>query len=173
MEVRARLGSSPFTVHSFWHDLPRTLIVYQADDQIAANRDAAEELQKEIRRRSANHTVPIVADRNLTEAQQKDHHLIWIGYPKTNPGVPLTFGTHSFEVNGNLFAHARSAVIAAGTNPKSPRHSLVIVAGLGAEATRSAALQLVNLRHDAGIVVLPHGQGAWEMLATARRELKK
>ncbi len=164
---RAALGHSPFTVRSFWHDLPDTIIVYQADEQVAANRDAAEELQKLIRRRSANYTVPIRADRDLTDADWKDRHIIWIGYPHSDFGLPATFGPHSFQVEGSLFAHARSAVIAAGANPKSPNRSFVIVAGLGVDATRSAALQLVNLRHDSEVVVLPYGQGAWEMLAPA------
>lgn len=173
-EERAALGLSPFTVRSFWHDLPQTLIVYQNGAEAAANRDAAEELQKAIRVRSANHTVPIVADANLTTADQKNRHIIWIGYPKAKVGVPVAFGSRSFEIDGDIFANARSAVIAAGSNPNSPQYSFVIVAGLSAEATRSAALRLVNTGRDADIVILPHGQGPWEMLAAGTyRDLKK
>ncbi len=178
---RARRGSSPFSVRSFWHDLQRTLIVYWADEEAAANRDAAEELQKMIRSRSANHTVPIVAHQDLKPEDRKDRHLIYIGWPhvlknalNNEIGMPVLFGERSIQTSERVFAHSRSGVIVATINPFAERYSVVIVAGLSAEATRSAALRLADIGHDADLVVLPHGQGAWELLVpTTVQDLKK
>jgi hypothetical protein len=50
-------------------------------------------------------------------------------------GLPITFGTASFVLRGETYAHPGSAVIVAGSNVLDPRYSIVVYAGLGAEAT--------------------------------------
>ena len=54
---------------------------------------------------------------------------------KLAKGLPVTFRDGSFVLKDKTYAHAGSAVVAAGGNPLNPRYSVVIYAGLGAEAT--------------------------------------
>src|SRR5262249_10980007 len=107
---RARVGPV-FAVRSFWAELPRTLIVYGAADEADANHDAAEQMQKLIRRSSANHTVPIMCDCDVTDEDLKDRHLILIGRPDTNnvtqrfaDALPVRFGPRSVRVGADLLA---------------------------------------------------------------------
>ena len=65
-----------------------------------------------------------------------------IGRPDSNAvaarlvkGLPVTFGPASFVLRGETYAHPGSAVVVAGSNPLNPRYSVVVFAGLGAEAT--------------------------------------
>jgi hypothetical protein len=154
-----------YTVHSFHHDLEKTLIVYGTLDETYTNREAAEALQQAIRQ-GPNITVPIKADKDVTDADLKDRHLLLIGRPDSNrciarfkDALPITFGPRSFTVGKDSYAHAGSAVIAAGENPLNPRYSLVVVAGLdGASTLRNAANPAAGGR-AAEVVVLANGQG--------------
>jgi hypothetical protein len=169
--ARARTGPA-FSANAFWHDLPRTLIVYGTADEADANRDAAEQMQRLIRASSANHTVPIKSDREIKDDDLKDWHLILIGRPDSNAlvqrfadALPVRFGPRSVRVGADLLANARSAVIAAGANPLGSRHGLVVLAGLSAEATREAAMKFPDhTREAADAVALPHGAGATPLL---------
>ncbi|HYT73102.1 MAG TPA: M1 family aminopeptidase, partial [Vicinamibacterales bacterium] len=178
----ARVGPT-FSLQSLWSELPQTLIVYGTADDHFANRDAAQQMQRLIRSSSANHTVPIKADRDVKNEDLKDRHLILIGRPDSNALVqrfadllPVRFGPRSVRVGPDLLANARSAVIAAAANPLGMRHVLIVVAGLSAEATRDTAMKFTEHTHQAAdVVVLPHGAGATPLLMpTAKlvRELR-
>jgi len=89
---------------------------------------------------------------------------------------PVTFGWRSFVARDATYAHALSAVIASGDNPATPRYSVVVLAGLSAEATTRTPKALFH-RHAAGAnaIVLPHGQKAKPLVMTepaARRAAK-
>jgi hypothetical protein len=154
-----------FSVHSFHQELEQTLIVYGTLDEIYTNREAAEALQAAIRN-GPNITVPVKADRDVTDADLKDHHLLLIGRPDSNrcvarfkAAVPVTFGTRSFAAGKECYAHANSAVLAAGENPLNPRYSLVVVAGLDAASTLRAAPTLAGGEgREAEVVVLANGE---------------
>jgi hypothetical protein len=171
------------SVRAFWSNLPETLIVYGTRDEAAANLDAAQEMQKSIRSSSANHTVPIKSDREATDADLEGKHVILIGRPDANAltqrfadEMPVRFGWRCLRAAGDTFAHPLSGAIAAATNPLSPKHSLIVVAGLSAAGTRSAATRFTGETHAAAdAVVLPYGMGAYPLLAPGAklsRELK-
>jgi phospholipase B-like protein/peptidase M1-like protein len=178
---RARVGPA-FSVQTFWAEMPETIIVYGTKDEAAGNLDAARQMQQNLRRSSANHTVRIMRDVDVKDPDLKDRHVILIGRPDVNlltqrfaDELPVRFGWRSVRVAGDTLAHSLSAVIAAGANPLGPRHSLVVVAGLSAEATRSAAIRFSEETHQAAdVVILPHGTGAAPMLIDAKltRDLK-
>jgi hypothetical protein len=161
---RLETSGSMFNVRSFWNDLPNTVIVYGTQAEAAANYDAAQELQKTIRSSSDNFTLPILSDREATDAALKDKHVLLIGRPDTNSWTekfatqfPVQFGWRSFQVQGDWYAHARSAVLVAGFSPLNVKRSLVLIAGLSAEATRTAAVNFVSkATHGADVVVLPN-----------------
>ncbi len=121
-------------------------------------------------------------DREVTNSDLKNRHLILIGRPDANQltqrfvdEFPVQFGWRSFRVGADTFAHPLSAVIAAASNPLGPKHSLIVVAGLSAEGTRSAALRFSGETHRAAdVVILPHGQGAAPLLLNSKlaRDLK-
>jgi hypothetical protein len=131
-----------WSIFSFEKEPDKALIVYGTLKDRSAQREAADELARKIARRWSNHDVPIKADTEVTDADLKGHHLLLIGRPDCNAvtgrvaeGLPVTFGAASFVLRGETYAHAGSAVIAAGSNPLNPRYSAVVYAGLGAEAT--------------------------------------
>ena len=85
------------------------------------NREAAEALQRAIVQKWSNVTVPIKSDKDVTDADLRTHHLLLIGRPDSNAvlermkdALPLTFGSRSFTVGQESYAHANSAVLAAG-----------------------------------------------------------
>src|SRR5262249_8271967 len=151
---------------------------------LATNREAAEALQRGIVERGSNFTVPIKADKDVTDADLQSHHVLLIGRPDSNAVVnrfrdalPVTFGSRSFVVRNQTYAHARSAVIAAGENPLNKRFSIVVLAGLGGESTLEAPAALTGRKAAAAeVLVLPHGEKPRALVVPARelvRELKE
>ncbi len=156
--------SGPFSVTTYYAELDQSLIVYGTFDETPTNREAAEALQQAIRTHHANFTVPIKADRDVTADDMKKNHLILIGRPDSNRLVerirqilPVKFGSRSYQVRGEIYAHCGSAVMAAAANPDNPRFSVVVVAGLEAASTLKAAPRLPHMP-AAEVVVLPHGE---------------
>jgi hypothetical protein len=163
-----------FTVTSFGRDEEHTLIVYGTGTETPTNREAAEALQKAMRERFSNFTIPVKADRDVTEDELKTHHLVLVGRPDSNSLVerfrkawPVAFGKRSFVVAGDTYAHEGSALVAAAENPLNPRYSVVVLAGLSADATWHTPRQL--LRQGRGeVLLLPHGMAAQPMVLPAR-----
>jgi Phospholipase B len=156
--------SGPFAVTTFYAELDQSLIVYGTLDESPTNREAAEALQQAIRARHANFTVPIKADRDVTAEDLKKNHVLLIGRPDSNrllerirDMLPIKFGSQSFHVRGETYAHCGSAVMAAAANPDNPRFSVVVIAGLDAASTLKAAPRLPPMP-AAEVVVLPHGE---------------
>jgi hypothetical protein len=169
------LDGGPFDVVRFLSELERTLIVYGTQDEPASNREAAETLQKGLVERGPNITVVVKSDREATDDDLKNHHLLLIGRPDSNSVVarvrtalPVTFGRQSFAVRGETYGHANSAVIAAAENPLNKRYSVVVAAGLNAASTLRVANQLAGLGTTAEVVVYPSGAAARGMVVPAR-----
>src|SRR6516165_1765074 len=126
----AKLNGGIYSVGTWYGDLENTLIVYGTGDEAATNREAAEALQKAIIQRHSNFTVPIKSDREVTRDDLSSHHLLLIGRPDCNAVVqqfrshfPITFGSRSFSVRNEAYAHAMTAIVAAADNPSNGRYS--------------------------------------------------
>jgi hypothetical protein len=173
----AQNNGGAYSVHSFLIEPKKTLIVYGTADETPTNKEAAKILQQAIRQSWCNVTVPIKTDKEATEEDLKSHHLLLIGRPDCNSLVqrfqaelPVDFGSRSFRVRQDNYAHALSAVIAATDNPSNRRYSMVVIAGLSAESTRSAASALLLQQGPVGnVLVLAHGAKAQTVVAPTRQ----
>lgn len=159
---------NPFTILTFDTELERTLIVYGTADEKTANQEAARLLQQSLRRREHNISVPIFSDADITEENLRTHHIVLIGRPGCNAvtdrwskSFPVRFGTASFEIRNEHFAHPDSAVVCAATNPLNRRFSTVCLAGLSCEGTMRVvpSFEEENFIY-AQVVVFPHGREA-------------
>src|SRR5262249_39841084 len=104
-----------FAVKTFAENPEHTLIIYGTRGDAAAHRAAAEELQKLIRDAWSNVTVPMESDEHVTEDDLKTNHVILVGRPTTNAvaekyakAFPVEFGSSSFVLNKDLYAHPGS-----------------------------------------------------------------
>ncbi len=122
----------------------KAMIVYGTADEEAANREAAEKLQKAIAESGSNVMLPIKSDVEVMgdASALADHHLLLVGRPSCNRVAervakvfPVQFGVCSFSLCGKLYANPDSALLITGTNPFNDRYSAVMLAGLSAEAT--------------------------------------
>ncbi len=150
-----------WSIDSFEAEPELALIVYGTLRDRDAQREAAELLQRRIARRGSNFSVAIKSDTEATDDDLKNHHVLLIGRPSANSatarlaeGLSIRFGEASFAVRGDTYAHADSAVVAAGNNPLNPRYSIVAYAGLGARATRQCVESLPGRGGEAAEVVL-------------------
>jgi hypothetical protein len=158
-------GSGLWSIDSAQAEPELALIVYGTQKEAHAQREAAERLQRSLQRSWKNATVPIKADDEVKNEDLKGHHLFLIGRPDSNAivgrlakEVPVTFGPASFVVRGKTYAHPASAVIAAGSNPMNPRYSVVLFAGLSAEATWRCVLSATGRFGQASqVLLLPDG----------------
>ncbi|HLJ94343.1 MAG TPA: C45 family autoproteolytic acyltransferase/hydrolase [Gemmataceae bacterium] len=177
----AKQAGGVFSVLSFYADLEHSLIVYGTGNEVAANREAAEALQRGIIERHSNFTVPIKTDRDVTAADLQSHHLLLIGRPDTNAlverfrkALPVGFGHGSFTVGHETYAHAGSAVIAAGVNPRNSRYSLVVFAGLSADSTYHAPAALLKGNQAAAeVLVLPNHEKPRSLVVPAAELVKE
>jgi hypothetical protein len=131
-----------WTVYSFDAEPEQALIVYGTLGDRAAQREAAEHLQRTLARRFSNFLIPIKADTAVDDSELEERHVLLVGRPATNrvaarctKKLPVAFNQGSFAVREETYAHPGSAVIVAGENPLNPRFSVVLYAGLGAAAT--------------------------------------
>jgi hypothetical protein len=131
-----------WTIYSFEAEPERSLIVFGTLGDRAAQREAAEQLQRTLARRFSNLLIPIKSDIAVDDSELREVHILLVGRPATNrisarcaKQLPVAFGPGSFTVRDEVYAHPESAVIVAGENPLNPRFSTVIYGGLGAAAT--------------------------------------
>jgi hypothetical protein len=170
-----------WSIFSFEKEPQKALIVYGTRKDRNAQREAADALARKIQRRWSNVDVPIKADTDVSESDLKEHHLLLIGRPETNSvaakvvrGLPVTFGSASFIVRKETYAHPGSAVVAAGENPLNPRYSVVVFAGLGAEATWQCVRRLPEETWGDGcvteVLLMPAGSSAKPIIVSAIEE---
>ncbi len=144
-DVQARKASGRFwSVDAFERQLDSTLIIYGTLAEADAQREAAVMLQRKLAGRWANITVPIKADKDVTDNDILRNHILLIGRPATNritarfaDALPLHFGPASFKLRDQAYAHPHTAIVAAGPNPlaSAKDRSVVVFAGLSAEGT--------------------------------------
>jgi hypothetical protein len=167
-----------YSIASFERDFEHSLIVYGTGAEAAANREAADALQKLIRESGSNFTIAVRSDKEVTDAELKANHLLLIGRPDSNAVVkrfasalPIAFGSRSFVVRGKTYAHPLSTVIVAAENPLNQCASLVVLAGLSAESTWHApAAWRRHSRPSPEVLLLAHGN-APQALVLPKREL--
>jgi len=182
--LAARSNGGPFNILTFETELEQALIVYGTLDEASANREAAHKLQEALRRREFNITIPIKRDDDVIDNDLKNHHLVLIGRPDSNrlvarfrEALPIRFGPHSFEVRGEAYAHAETAVLMAAENPLNKRYSMIVIAGLSGLAT----LQTVPRFEDesltyAEVVILPYNRDEVSLVMPPKelvRELRR
>lgn len=163
-------GDGPdWSIDAFDSEPDKALIVYGTLRDAHAQREAATLLQDKIARRWGNYTVPIKSDSEVTDQDLKANHLLLIGRPATNKvaarfadSLPIAFGPASFSIGDATYAHAGSAIVAAGANPLAKsRYSLVVFAGLSAESTRECVAKLFDKGSGpAPAVLMPAGGSA-------------
>jgi hypothetical protein len=142
-DARARQAAGRYwAVDSFERELDKTLIVYGTIAEVDSQREAAETLVRKLAARWANIIVPIKADKDVTDEMIKDCHVLLLGRPAVNrlsarfaKALPIDFGAVSFTLVGETYAHPLTAIVAAGPSPLAANRSVVIFAGLSAEAT--------------------------------------
>ena len=135
-------GAASWSVDSFEAEPEQAVIVYGTLKEADAQREAADRLQRQIRRRWSNVTAPILADNDANRDNLKGKHVLLVGRPDSNSvagrlasRLPVAFGPASFVLRGKTYANAKTSLIVAGPNPDDPARSVVLFAGLSAEAT--------------------------------------
>jgi Phospholipase B len=142
-DARSRKASGRFwSIDSFERQLDKTLIIYGTLAEADAQREAASSIQHKVASRWSNLLIPIKADTEVTDDELKAAHILVVGRPTTNrltarlaKAFPVEFGEASFRVVGDTYAHPHSAIVAAGPSPWTASRSVVVFAGLSAEAT--------------------------------------
>lgn len=158
-------NGNSWVVDSFEDEPQQALIVFGTKADTAANREAAELLQKNIAARWHNYIVPAKADVDVTDDDLKSHHVLLIGRPAANSvtarcadTLNVKFGSQSFVIGKETYAHPKSAVLFAAENPQSNRYSLVVYAGLSADATWHAVQAFPDCGgKGAEAIILAHG----------------
>ncbi|MBY0524226.1 MAG: hypothetical protein K2R98_12550 [Gemmataceae bacterium] len=173
----AKANGGAYSILSFYAEQQQTLIVYGTLDEIAANQETAELLRKGIRDKWSNRTVTVLSDKQVMEEDLRTHHVLLIGRPDSNAVVqkfqnslPIAFGPRSFTARWEGYAHPNSAVIAAADNPLNKRYSMVVLAGLSAEATYRTPDALLHVKLAPEVLVLPNG-GKSKSLVIPAKEL--
>lgn len=167
-----------WAVESYEIQPEKTLIIYGTKQDVHLQREAATLLQRKIARRWSNVTIPIKSEEEVEDDDLRKHHLLLIGRPATNGiaarcqdegTLPVRFGEASFDLNGETYAHARSAVVIADANPFNDRYQVIVYAGLSAEATHRA-IEHREERHSpmAEIVLFPAGQRPRRLCISAK-----
>ena len=165
----------PVNVLGWMIDPDSTIIVYGTLADVAGNKAAALELQKAFSAKWWNSDLPILADKDASDAKLKGKHVLLIGRPEVNAitkkfaaAFPVQFGPASATVNGKLYAHERTAVIVGGVNPLDAKFSAVAVAGFSADATYCAAQSLTS-SPGAEILLFPRGSSAVPLVAKSKQ----
>lgn len=145
---------NPWTIFSHEVEPDRVLVVYGTLRDETAHREAGEQLQVEVARRFANVRPPLKSDSEVTDAELAANYVLLVGHPSVNriadrllaesTSFPVQFGPQSFAVAGDIHANPTSWVIAAGQNPLSDRHSMVVFAGLDAASTWRSVRDLIE-----------------------------
>jgi hypothetical protein len=160
----ARANGGRYGLFGFYSDLNDSLIVYGTTNEEATNRETATLLQKAIARSWPNIYVPIRSDREATSEELKSHHLLLVGRPSTNAvleqmhdALPIAFGSQSFTVGQDVYAHWRTGVVAAAENPLNARFTIVALSGLSADATLGLPAELTaKIENNCDLLLLPH-----------------
>jgi hypothetical protein len=109
--------------------------VYGTSGEAGANRYAAEQVQKHFLDWFEN-SVPVKKDFEVTDAELRDHDIVFIGRPETNSALDFwkaKIGLHYefavFRVDGKDHASEYEALAWAAPNPLDAKHMVLVLAG--------------------------------------------
>jgi hypothetical protein len=170
-----RVGGATFAVNHWLAAPESAIIIYGTRAESAANREAAAALRDGVLKGAWNVAIPMKSDSEVSEADLKGKHVLLVGRPATNAvatrhaaAFPLTFGSGSVRIIDQHYAHEGTAIVAAGTNPTDPRFSVVLIAGLSADATYRAAGRAVQ-QVSGEVCILPASGAARPIVVTRTR----
>jgi hypothetical protein len=126
--------------------LGTALIVYGTTTDAAANRYAAETLQRHWNDRYESQ-VPIRKDFEVTEAELASHDVVFVGRPETNSALHawqsalnLAWDQTVFSAGGKEYGSEYDALALAARNPKNGKRMVLVLAGNSAlETVRNAS----------------------------------
>ena len=133
-----------FLANDIMSRLGSALIVYGTTTDAAANRYAAETLQRRWNERFES-LVPIRKDFEVTEAELANHDVVFVGRPETNSALHawqsalhLDWEQSVFSAGGKEYASEYDALALAARNPQNGKRMVLVVAG-------NSALETVRL----------------------------
>lgn len=164
-DVQADFKSlNPWTIFAHEVEPDRVLIVYGTVRDRAAQKEAAEHLQKEIARRFSNVLPSLKSDEAVTDEELSSHYLLLVGRPATNrvsariveksTNFSARFGEQSFVLDAETYAHPQTSIVVAAENPFNSRYSAVMFAGLCATSTWRSVRDLPEITQPDPQVIL-------------------
>ena len=139
-------GGAVFQLTDLERRLPTAIIVYGTGPDAGANRHAAEELRRKYLQSYDPVEVALRKDFEVSEAELKDHDVIFIGRPESNSAlarlaarIGLRYEGEAFELSGKTYASERQALVLAASSPLNPERMIVVIAGNSALETVRAA----------------------------------
>ncbi len=124
--------------------LGTAIIVYGTTTDAAANRYAAETLQRRWNERYES-LVPLRKDFEVTEAELASHDIVFVGRPETNAALRtwqaalnLNYDQNVFTAGGSTYASEYAALALAARNPQNAKRMVLVLAG-------NSALETVRL----------------------------
>jgi hypothetical protein len=127
--------------------LASAVIVYGTVREAGANRYAAEQMQARFLDRYESQ-VPIYKDFEVSDDLLRHRDVVFVGRPETNSALAawaaklgVSYNGASFEIDGNVHASEREALVYAAKNPLDASHMVVTVAGNDALRTVKARLE--------------------------------
>ena len=138
-------GNGPvFLASDIMTRLGTAMIVYGTTTDAAANRYAAETLQRRWNDRFESQ-VPIRKDFEVTEAELAAHDVVFVGRPETNgalrawqSALQLTYEQSVFTAGGLTHSSEYEALALAARNPQNTKRMVLVLAG-------NSALETVRL----------------------------
>jgi hypothetical protein len=134
-----------YLVSDIGRRLPTAMIVYGTMKEAGANRYAAEQLQARFNDRYESQ-VPIYKDFEVNDELLRHRDVVFVGRPEANSALAawsgklgLVFDGASFQVDGEVHASEREALVVAGSNPLDPAHMVLTIAGNDALRTVKAS----------------------------------
>ena len=115
--------------------ISRAVLVYGTQGEAGANRYAAERIQKHMLD-WYEQSVPVWKDFEVSDAELRDHEVIFVGRPETNSALAAWQKKLGLEYDGAVFTVAkedhgseRDALVWAAANPLDQKHMVLVIAG--------------------------------------------
>ncbi len=178
MPASNKQKSGPYSVQTFHNEIEKTLIVYGTGDETDAHREAGVELQRALDQ--AQHQRDRAdQERPRSNGSGSQNASFAVDRPtryqshrcQFTAALPITFGSRSFVVNTEVYAHTDSGVMIAAANPVDKRFSIVVIAGLDSSATRRVGAMVADGGHKGEVVILPHGGPARSLVIVPKADV--
>ncbi len=122
-------------LHSLAQRLSRAWIVYGSEKEAGANRYAAEQVRDHLLN-WYEQSIPVKKDFEVTEADMREHEIIFVGRPETNSAlaqcqgrIGLQYDRAVFTAGGKAHGSENEALFWAAANPFDAKHMMLVIAG--------------------------------------------